>query len=109
MSLPDPCLETSAISSFKGKGILEGRPIREICKKEKVGEGELKVGGAEAEGCGTPVLDAWRLSREYGIAPGKNARDLGGCTSAIGRFHPPPSAGKKNADSKLITQWEGPQ
>jgi len=65
MSLPDPCLETSAISSFKGKGILEGRPIREICKKEKVGEGELKVGGGR--GGGLRNSGSRRLEIESGV------------------------------------------
>lgn len=67
------------------KGALKGRIIKEMCKKEKVGEGELRLGGQARRVSRVRAKIAWRLNREYGIPPAEIARDLGVCTSAIGK------------------------
>src|SRR4030042_193286 len=65
------------------KGALKERIIKEMCKKEGVGEGELRLGGQARRVSRVRSKIAWRLSRECGISLAEIARDLGVCTSAI--------------------------
>jgi hypothetical protein len=67
------------------KGVLKERIIKEMCAKEGVGEGELKLGGQARRVSRVRAKIAWRLSREYGIPLAEIARDLGTCTSAIAK------------------------
>ena len=67
------------------KGALKERIIKEMCKKEDVGESELRLGGKARRVTRVRSKIAWRLSREYGIPLAEIARDLGVCTSAIGK------------------------
>jgi len=67
------------------KGALKERLIKEMCKKEEVGEGELRLGGKARRVSRVRSKIAGRLSREYGIPLAEIARDLGVCTSAIGK------------------------
>jgi putative transposase len=67
------------------KGALKERIIKEMCKKEEVGEGELRLGGQARRVSRARAKVAWRLNREYGIPLAEIARDLGVCTSAIAR------------------------
>jgi len=67
------------------KGALKDRIIKEMCKKEGVGEGELRMGGQARRVSRVRSKIAWSLSREYGISLAEIARDLGVCTSAIAK------------------------
>ncbi len=67
------------------KGGLKERVIQEMCEKEGVGEGELRMGGQSRRVSRVRAGIAWRLSREYGIPLADSARDLGVCTSAIAK------------------------
>jgi hypothetical protein len=67
------------------KGGLKERIIIEMCEKEEVGEGELRLGGQTRRVSRIRSKIAWRLSREYGIPLAEIARDLGVCTSAIAK------------------------
>ena len=70
---------------MKRKEALKERIIKEMCKKEEVGEGELRLGGQRRRVSRVRSKIAWRLSREYGIGLAEIARDLGVCTSAIAK------------------------
>jgi putative transposase len=67
------------------KGVLKERIIKEMCEKEGVGEGELRLGGQAWRVSRVRSKIAWRLSREYGIPLAEIARALGVCTSAIAK------------------------
>jgi len=64
---------------------LKGRIIKEMCEKEGIGEGELRLGGQARRVSLVRAKIAWRLTREYGIPLAEIARDLGVCTSAIAK------------------------
>jgi hypothetical protein len=70
---------------LRGKGGLKERIIKEMCKKEQAGEGELRLGGQTRRISRVRCKIAWRLNREYGIPLAEIARDLGVCTSAIAK------------------------
>ena len=61
------------------------RIIKETCQKEKVGEGEMRLGGQTRRVSRIRGKIAWILSRECGIAMAEIARQLGVCTSAIAK------------------------
>ena len=61
------------------------RIIKEMCKKEGVGEGELRMGGQARRVSRVRSKIAWSLSREYGFSLAEIARELGVCTSAIAK------------------------
>ena len=67
------------------KGALKERIIKEMCKKEGVGEGELRMGGQARRVSRVRSKIAWSLGRQYGISLAEIARDLGVCTSAIAK------------------------
>jgi len=67
------------------KGVFKECIIKEMCKKEEVGEGELRLGGQTRRVSGVQSKITWRLSREYGIPLAEIARDLGVCTYAIAK------------------------
>ena len=67
------------------KGVLKERVIKEMCEKEEVSEGEVRLGGQRRRVSRARSKIAWRLSREYGIPLAEIARDLGVCTSAIAK------------------------
>jgi putative transposase len=67
------------------RGALKERIIKEMCKKEEVGEEQLRLGGQMRRVSRVRCEIAWRLSREYGIPLAEIARDLGVCTSAIAK------------------------
>jgi hypothetical protein len=67
------------------RGVLKGRIIKEMCEKEGLGEGELRMGGQAQRVSRIRGKIAWRLTREYGIPLAEIARDLGVCTSAIAK------------------------
>ena len=67
------------------KGAQKERIIKEMCEKEGVGEGELRLGGQARKVSRLRSKIAWRLSRECGIPMAEIARDLGVCTSAIAK------------------------
>jgi hypothetical protein len=67
------------------KGALKDRIIKEMCEKEGVGEGEVRMGGQARRVSRVRSKIAWSLSREYGISLAEIARDLGMCTSAIAK------------------------
>ena len=67
------------------KGALKDRIIKEMCKKEGVGEGELRRGGQARRVSRVRSKIAWSLSREYGFSLAEIARELGVCTSAIAK------------------------
>jgi len=64
---------------------LKGRIIKEMCEKEGIGEGELRLGGQARRVSLIRAKIVWRLTREYGIPLAEIARDLGVCTSAIAK------------------------
>ncbi len=70
---------------IREKGAKKERIIKEMCGKEGVGEGELRLGGQARRVSRVRSKIAWRLSREYGIPLAEIARDLGVCTSAIAK------------------------
>ena len=67
------------------KGALKERLIKEMCEKEEIGEGELRLGGQARRVSRVRAKIAWRLNREYGIPLAEIALDLGVCTSAIAK------------------------
>ncbi len=70
---------------FREKGALKERIIKEVCEKEGVGDGELRLGGQARRVSRVRSTIAWRWSREYGISLAEIARDLGVSTSAIAK------------------------
>jgi hypothetical protein len=69
-------------ASLREKGALKNRIIREMCKKEGVGEGELRMGGQARRVSRVRSKIAWSLSRGYGFSLAEIARELGVCASA---------------------------
>jgi|GEM_PF-5258808 len=63
---------------MKRKEALKERIIKEMCKKEEVGEEELRLGGQRQRVSRVRSKIAWRLSREYGIPLAKIAQGLRG-------------------------------
>ena len=67
------------------KESLKERIIKEMCEKERIGEGQLRLGGQARMVSRVRAKIAWRLSREYGMPLAEIARELGVCTSAIAK------------------------
>ena len=61
------------------------RIVEEICGKNGVGVGELRLGGQRQAVSRVRGKVGWILSREYGISLAEIARRVGVCTSAIGK------------------------
>ncbi len=69
----------------RDRGGLIDRTIREMCKKEDVREGEVRLGGQTRRVSRVRAEIGLILSREYGIPMAEIARHLGVCTSGIAK------------------------
>jgi len=70
---------------LREKGALKDRIIKEMCKEEGVGEGEVRIGGQARRVSRVRSKIAWRLSREDKFSLAESARELGVCTSVIAK------------------------
>ena len=61
------------------------RILKEICGKERVGMGELRLGSQRRAVSRVRGKVSWILNREYGISLAEIARQVGVCTSAISK------------------------
>ena len=67
------------------KDALIERIVKENCDRERVGVGELRMGGQRQAVSRVRGKIGWILSREYGISLAEIARRAGVCTSAIAK------------------------
>ncbi len=61
------------------------RVVRGICKEEGIEVGEMRMGGQRRAVSGARGKIAWVLSREYGVSLAEIGRQVGVCTSAVGK------------------------
>ena len=68
-----------------GKKVFIERMVKEICGKERVGVGELRLGVQRQAVSRVRGKIGWILSREYAISLAEIARRVGICISAIAK------------------------
>jgi hypothetical protein len=61
------------------------KPVSGICKEEGIGVGEMRMGGQRRGVSRARERIAWVLSREYGVSLAEIGRQVGVCTSAVGK------------------------